>query len=322
MNRLVLMVFALLTTIASAQAQTYSTELESNAQVGDVDAQCVLGIYSYELGESKKTHQGKWKSLPEYKNATKWLKKASDKANPRAQYYLGLCYIMGKGTNENEFKGQELIYKSAISGYSRAQAFMANSCYWGMPRIDVSEEMTNKTDYENAFKWYYKAAIQGDNIALNEMLEYGYRNSLAAKWIEKVAKQGFLKAIRFMANYYEDKDMATSLKWTKMAAEKGDTISQKTILYLGIILYDQQYYYKCIDYLNVASRYNVDDISGYACLYLSKCYRYGRGVEQDTLKSKKFFDKACAKGVDDAKSVSDLMRELERQISNITSISN
>lgn len=58
MNRLVLMVFALLTTIASAQAQTYSTELESNAQVGDVDAQCVLGIYYYELGESKKHIKG------------------------------------------------------------------------------------------------------------------------------------------------------------------------------------------------------------------------------------------------------------------------
>ena len=147
---------------------------------------------------------------------------------------------MGKGTNENDFKGQELIYKSAISGYSRAQALMASNCYWGKPRIDVSGELTNETDYENAFKWYYKAAIQGDDIALNDMLEYGYRNSVAAKWIEKVAKQGFLKAIRFMANYYKDKDMSTSLKWTKLAAQKGDTISQNIILFAGIKLYIQQ----------------------------------------------------------------------------------
>lgn len=106
--------------------------------------QCVLGIYYYELGESKNTSR-EMEIAPRIQECSQMAEKASDKANPRAQYYLGLCYIMGKGTNENEFKGQELIYKSAISGYSRAQAFMANNCYWGMPRIDVSEEMTNKT---------------------------------------------------------------------------------------------------------------------------------------------------------------------------------
>ena len=76
MNRLVLMVFALLTTIASAQAQTYSTELESNAQVGDVDAQCVLGIYYYELGESKKNTSREMEIAPRIQECNQMAEKS------------------------------------------------------------------------------------------------------------------------------------------------------------------------------------------------------------------------------------------------------
>ena len=53
------------------------------------------------------------------------------------------------------------------------------------------------------------------------------------------------------------------------------------------------------------------EISGALAFYLSKCYRFGRGVTQDVVKADALLNEASEKGWDEANSLDDLLKELE-----------
>ena len=53
-----------------------------------------------------------------------------------------------------------------------------------------------------------------------------------------------------------------------------------------------------------------DDWSGIAAFFLSKCYRFGRGVPQDVAKADALQQEASAKGYDEAKSLDDLLEKV------------
>ena len=69
---------------------------------------------------------------------------------------------------------------------------------------------TDKQDYSKAFKWYEKAAIQGNHIAQNNLgdiyfngfgLNQDYRE--AFKWYEKAANQGYVEAQYILGKMYQ-----------------------------------------------------------------------------------------------------------------------
>ena len=82
----------------------------------DVDAMYLLGMNYYEgAGGVRK----------DYCQAFKWFKKAAMDEHVFAQYYLGLCYLYGRGTEQNDSSAWKWISRSADYFYDKAQVLAA-----------------------------------------------------------------------------------------------------------------------------------------------------------------------------------------------------
>ena len=74
--------------------------LQAAAEDGDLDAQYRLGR-SYYYGEDGAPKDGE--------QAFQWFSRAADGDSIAAQYYLGLCYIRGVGTEKDMVRAVELF---------------------------------------------------------------------------------------------------------------------------------------------------------------------------------------------------------------------
>lgn len=100
-------------------------------------------------------------------------------------------------------------------------------------------------DYEEAAKWYRRAAVQGDAMAqcaLGACHERGrgVKRDVeeAAKWYLQAATQGFARAAAKMGEFYRDgtgvkRDLVQSWRWYTAAAAAGDETSRKAAAALG-----------------------------------------------------------------------------------------
>ena len=99
--------------------------------------------------------------------------------------------------------------------------------------------------------------------------------------------------------------------WFEKAAEQGYGIAQ---LCLGILYYEGKGlvndYKRAVSIFEAALKSEQAYVSGAAAFYLSKCYRFGRGVPQDIAKADAFQKEALEKGWDEAKSLDDLLKDL------------
>lgn len=85
------------------------------------------------------------------KTGIKWLRLAADSGDSDAQFYLGLCYVMGYGVEEDEDKAIKWLRRAAGSGNVKMQLF------FGMRLVaDHKKEAT---------LWLTKAADAGDTMA-------------------------------------------------------------------------------------------------------------------------------------------------------------
>ena len=85
-------------------------------------------------------------------------------------------YIQGKGIEQNDKKGIDLLRKSAHSGHAKAQYYLASMYYLGIG---------GKRSFDVAFQWMKKSAEQGYvdaqyNLAL--MYKQKKNQGLADKW--------------------------------------------------------------------------------------------------------------------------------------------
>lgn len=88
-----------------------------------------------------------------YTNAIFWLKKAAGQGDPPANYYLGLCYENGKGTETNLAEATKCFRFAADSDYADAEDELGTCYVYGR---DVEQ------DPSQAVVWYKKAADQGN----------------------------------------------------------------------------------------------------------------------------------------------------------------
>lgn len=74
--------------------------LTQSAELGYAPAQVTLGAeYKFQLKN--------------YKEAVKWFKRAADKGYAPAQYFLAICYLQGKGVEQDYNEAVALLNKSA-----------------------------------------------------------------------------------------------------------------------------------------------------------------------------------------------------------------
>lgn len=125
----------------------------------------------------------------------------------------------------------------------------------------------------------------------------------AVKWYRKAAEQGYAPAQHDLGDcYYDghgvDVDYVEAVKWYRKAAEQGNKFAQDS---LG----DCYYYGHGVDEDNVEAvkwyRKAAEQGLGTSQFSLGKCYYFGYGVDEDKVKAVKWYRKAAEQGNDDAK---------------------
>lgn len=143
------------------------------ALLGNASAQCNLGI-SYLQVEPPNTEQ-----------ALKWLYKASEGGNIRAQYQLALCLHRAGGNRSNIREAVKWYMKAAEGGYMRAM-YNISLCY--------------------SF---------GEGLARN--------HQIARKWMKRAADRGHTKAqFEHGLALYSEGDMIKALVYLELASRAGE----------------------------------------------------------------------------------------------------
>ena len=162
------------------------------------------------------------------------------------------------------------LKKIAENGFVKAQYLLGNWYYYG----NGVEQ-----DYEEAFKWFKKAAEQGNQKAqkrLNEINKQSQQNNEITDLIHK-AQAGDVEALCKLGTHYYNGN--------KVEQNYNEAISS-LIKCLQII---EKKHNAAVYWIKKA----VEQDEAYAQDSLANCYFYGRGVKQDFEEAVKWYKKAA-----------------------------
>lgn len=128
-------------------AKGQNDDLAYKANNGDANSQFSLAL---------KYFFGKDGFPKDYLIAFDWGIKAAQQGHFKAQYFVGSCYDLGKGTTQDYTKAVEWYTLSANQGYANAMKSLAVCYDNGLGVIKNKKE---------AFNWYLKSAKNGNAVA-------------------------------------------------------------------------------------------------------------------------------------------------------------
>jgi len=149
----------------------------------------------YYLGDMYARGDGVRKSLPE---GARWFRKAAAKGHAAAQYDLANMYDFGTGVPKNNREAMRLYNQAAANGHPEAE-FAIGMMYYQGDGV--------RRNYQTAFKWLQRSARKGNskaqsNIGAMYARGYGVRRDLtkAAQWYKLAANNGERMAASNLAN--------------------------------------------------------------------------------------------------------------------------
>ena len=171
-------------------------------------------------------------------------------------------------------------------------------------QFDISQ------NYEEAAKWYRKAAEQGNHLAqynLGSCYYYGKGVSQnyeeAAKWYRKAAEQGNADAQCCLGNCYfygegVSQNYEEAAKWFRKAAERGNANGQCSLGYC----YEYGYGVSEINFKEAVRLYHLAAEQGNATAQynLGEMFYFGRGVPQNDQAARVLWQAAAEQGYQDA----------------------
>jgi len=233
-------------------------KVRRNAEQGDPSNQFLLGL-ALMAGE------GVEKNPVE---AVEWLQKAADQGQVEAACFLGIAYAEGKAVGKYPQKSLQILKRASQHGGE--QSNLADMVLGKLfhDAIGVSQ------DYEEAEKWWRKAAAQ-NNTAAQAQLAIMYI-------VGKGVPQNFSEAVKLL----------------KPAVQKGNKDAQWA---LGLLHYNGKGVPQ--DFAAAAELYREAAEQGEpnAQYNLAMMYRNGEGIDRDPREAKKWFSKAAEQGNIDAK---------------------
>lgn len=150
-----------------------------------------------------------------------WMKRAADLGSVYGQGNLANCYYEGRGTEQDYFLARQWYTKAANGGNDYAAT-------------EIGKMEMDNNNYEEAVKWFRKAAENGYADAQNRLgVRYSKGEGViqdeeeALIWFVKAAEQGHSKAQSNIGccYYYGEgvpKDEYKSKEWLRKSAEQGD----------------------------------------------------------------------------------------------------
>lgn len=285
-------------------------------------------------------------------NVVKWIKKAAKLGEEYSQYRLGIIYKNGLYVNKDIDKAIFWFSKAAVQGeqksynellslqsrnlskqlptppeiskylnnkeYKKAYNYFIKTKYNFRSQFNLGLHYENglfvKKDYQKAFVWYLKSAMQGFDRAQNKVGEmYKYANGVnfdrdkALFWFRKAALQNNSQArsnMDFIGKYsYDDWEMVNNLRFNrndnKLALEILQYLIQKDKSKIYMYELAELYY----DLNNVdKSLYWYEQAQAYK--RLGVYYKKNKNIQ----KSKYFFEKAYIQNTNDSEVLEELIK--------------
>ena len=103
--------------------------------------------------------------------AVEWFRRAAEKGDVNAYYYLGNCYYHGTGVSRNARLAISWFHKAARRGHNHAIGFFRKFAEVGYAESQLImgllyyEGQGVPQDYKEAVKWLRKASLKGHNGA-------------------------------------------------------------------------------------------------------------------------------------------------------------
>lgn len=204
----------------AASTAPYDNLIE-RAQKGDVDAQ-------YELGKMYITDPSGTRNPTD--EAIQWLRRSAEHGHTKAQYVLGLAYILGRNVPKQSTEALKWFRLAAAQGLADAQ-FSLGIMYATGDGIPI--------DNAEAVKWYRVASEQGHanaqfHLGLAHYYGYGVPQDTgeAVKWYRLASEQGNADAQVKLGVAYADgsggveKNLTEAVQWWERAAVQGNADAQ------------------------------------------------------------------------------------------------
>lgn len=244
--------------------------------------------------------------------------------NVTAQYYLGVMYRIGLGTEDDQKEAFKWFLKAAENGDSSSQ-YLVGCAYnfiigshggkiSGDDDLVLEEKNTSysfalgigvEPDEEEALAWFSKAALQG-HVGAQQQLGFLHSIGFSERqenesiyWFKKAAEQGCSTSTYMIAReflYFGDIEKA--IKWF----EKAHTLGDKEAPYeLGEIfelkINNNPNYEMTIKWYMIAAKQHNDSESQFR---LGRMYQYGYGVEKNTSEALSWYKKAAIQNHEEA----------------------
>jgi len=191
----------------------------------------------------------------DYTKAARWLEKAANQGDSKAQTLLANLYFHGKGVEKNLKKGNEWLEKALAQNYSGALAIQADRYYAGdsVPKNLVKAfELYQQAASDDVYAQFQLGImyLHGDGIAQNY--------TSAFKWLTKAAEQNFMNAQFDLGLMYFNGegvkiDRALGCKYIQLAAEQGMPTAQFALGRIFLITKPPQYRQKAKEWFTKAA---------------------------------------------------------------------
>lgn len=200
----------------------------------------------------------------DYLEASKYLKNAADKGHTQAQYFLGVIYENGYGTEADSELALRWWRLAAGGGDVKALHNIGVLFYEGREKI--------KRNYQEAYKWWSLAAEKDYALSANNLGFMRYRRG-------KGVKKDILKAIDYFNSTEGSKEVKALYNMAELVRTNGRLI--------------EDHWKKAVDLYQEAAEYGNE----FAMSRLGTMYKFGVGIEQDYTKAIKHLGAAANGGI-------------------------
>ena len=255
------------------------------------------------------------------KKAFSLYKQAFEK-DESSQYYsafgMAECYFYGYGVSQNTDTALKYYKKAATLENGVATKFLADYFYdcndfkealewakkaantglgWGMLMIGAMYQRGEgvNENREEAYKWFSKAALQGDPVGMNQAGVTAPDFKVAAEWYQKAATNGNAWGMYNLGNLYKwgsgvKQSLRLAHEWFLKSANQGITSAMNELgeMEKGPV--------ESVRWYQMSA--NAGDEQG--MYHLASAYKDGNGVEKNIETAYIWFVKAAGKGNADA----------------------